>query len=184
MALPAERGPGGQAAAKAVGSGPDAIVGHRSGEPAAARLDAAAPGRNQRALLGVVVSPAPDELNAALGLPPHVGLLVESLTYLSPAGLAGVRRGDVLVGWGGRELTGVRQLSELVAAEAPGAAVQVDVRRGRQSLSFRVELGETVATPLPPLADLHPTTGPATADRFIRQPVDGRPGDPDGPCRQ
>lgn len=83
--------------------------------------------------LGIVTGAVPRELQAHLELPERSGLLVTEVAPGSPASAAGLRPHDVILGFGGREVSSPLDLVEMVEATRPGTRVKVTiVRRGRQ----------------------------------------------------
>lgn len=93
--------------------------------------------------LGVALLPPPAarRLRQAVGLPERHGLLVRAVQEGSPAALAGVREGDLLVEAGGRPLRVGDDLFEAVDALPPGAALRLRVVRGVEELDLEVRLG-------------------------------------------
>jgi serine protease Do len=71
--------------------------------------------------LGVAVAPpaVARRLRAAVGLPPHDGLLVQGVRDGSPAAAAGLTRGDLIVEAGGRPVTGIDDLYAAVDTAGP-----------------------------------------------------------------
>ena len=59
----------------------------------------------------------------------------------SPAALAGLQKGDVLVGFGGRTVTDLASFTRALRDHDPGALVELEVLRGEQPLRFTVVLG-------------------------------------------
>ena len=103
------------------------------------RVDALERGETAgRPLLGVALAPprAARRMREAVGLPPRDGLLVRAVLEDSPAGRAGIARGDLLVGAGGRPVGSVDDLFD--AIEAAGATLPVAVVRGTEELELAV----------------------------------------------
>lgn len=76
------------------------------------------------------------------GLATGGGVRVVGLEVGGPAAAAGIEPGDVVIALGGHR---VRSMSDLVAAlrgHEPGSSISVEVRRGEQSLTVAVILGE------------------------------------------
>jgi S1-C subfamily serine protease len=84
------------------------------------------------ARLGVAVAPprAARRMRRAVGLPERDGLLVRGIESGGPADSAGIERGDLLVAAGGRELTGVDSLYEVLDGVSPGDTLDLTVVRG------------------------------------------------------
>lgn len=90
--------------------------------------------------LGVAIAPpmAARRLRAAVGLPERDGLLLRAVEDDSPAARAGLRRGDLLVRAGTRELTSPAHLFAALDAVEAGATLAVVVVRGSEELSVEV----------------------------------------------
>jgi S1-C subfamily serine protease len=90
-------------------------------------------GRVQRAYLGVQGATAPD------------GVLVELVHEGSPAAAAGVREGDTLERLGGRPVRTMEDVSDSLAAHAPGDVLDVEVRTGGLTRGLKVTLADRPA---------------------------------------
>ena len=97
-------------------------------------------GKIRRARLGVAGQNVPLLRLAvrAHGLDSRAGILVTGVDAGSPAGAAGVREGDIIVGFAGRPVSGIDDLHRLLAAEMIGATTTVTVIRGAEKLDFDV----------------------------------------------
>jgi serine protease Do len=60
-------------------------------------------------------------------LPAQTGVVVLSVVPGGPADSAGIRKGDVIVGFDGRQVTGWQQLGELIHEHSPGDEVQIEL---------------------------------------------------------
>lgn len=95
-----------------------------------------------RGWLGVSIQSLTRDLAASLGLDEAVGALVADVVDDSPARRAGIRRGDVILGYNGREVTTSSELPSLVAETRVGETVPVELsRRGRRE-TLSVTIGE------------------------------------------
>lgn len=110
-------------------------------EPQAPRFDA-------DAVLDQPPSAAIGHGGAYLGVMPDyaaldgdAGAAITGVVPGSPAEAAGFQPGDVIVGWGGRPVDNVRDLTERLAESEPGQAVTVTVERGGQRVELNAELG-------------------------------------------
>ncbi|MBC7187712.1 MAG: trypsin-like peptidase domain-containing protein [Calditrichaeota bacterium] len=74
---------------------------------------------------------------------PTVTAIVEG----GPAHQAGVREGDILLRFAGKELAGSDDAARAVRATAPGSTVTLEVEREGQPLSLRVTVGQRPAAP-------------------------------------
>jgi serine protease Do len=95
--------------------------------------------------LGVALAPthAARRMRAAVGLPERDGLLVRGVEDDSPAARAGLQRGDLIVAGEGQPLTTVDSLFALLDGLATGAALSLQVVRGTDEISVRVNFGGT-----------------------------------------
>lgn len=86
-------------------------------------------GRVRRAWLGIAGAPIrlPAELAARIGRP--TGVSVAQVVAASPAAHAGLRRGDVVVAIGGREIATTTQIQALMVEAAIGRPVEITVWR-------------------------------------------------------
>ena len=95
-----------------------------------------------RGWLGVSIQSLTRDLAASLGLDEVAGALVADVVDDSPARRAGIRRGDVILGYNGREVTASSDLPILVAETRVGETVPVELsRRGRRE-TLSVTIGE------------------------------------------
>jgi serine protease Do len=106
------------------------------------RVDALARGdAAERPRLGVALAHprSARKLRAAVGLPDREGLLVRGVAHDSPAGRAGIERGDLLVAADGKELRAVDDLFDALDAEA--ATLTLRVVRGTDERDVEIVLG-------------------------------------------
>ncbi|SOB79786.1 serine protease Do [Sphingomonas guangdongensis] len=106
-------------------------------------IDTLLKGRSvQRGYLGVGIQPVTSDLAGALGLALNRGEIISRVEPGQAAEKAGLRQGDVVVSVAGKEVTPDQTLSYLVANQAPGTRVPLEViRDGR-----RINLTATVGT--------------------------------------
>lgn len=98
-------------------------------------------GRVDRGWLGVQIQPVTPEIAESLGLKEHKGALVAGLTDDSPAGKAGIKQGDVIVGFNGTRIGELRDLTRAVAVVPKGTKVPVEVVRGGRNQTLSVTIG-------------------------------------------
>jgi len=106
-----------------------------------ARLESLGRGESRsRPRLGIALAPprATRQLREAAGLSDVTGLLVRGVEEDGPAAAAGLRRGDVLVSAGGRNLTSVDELHE--ALDAASGSVDLGIVRGVEEIQLSVVL--------------------------------------------
>ncbi len=99
-------------------------------------------GRVVRGWMGVMVQTITPALKEKLDLQDEKGALVANLTESSPAEQAGIRRGDVIVGYDGNRIDEALDLPYLVASTPVGKNVHVEVVRKRSVKHFQVKIAE------------------------------------------
>jgi len=93
-----------------------------------------------RAWLGVAIQPVTEEIAASFGLDNAKGALISDVMAGSPAEKAGLRQGDILVSFAGKEVKDARQL-QLAVAEAPvGKQVVAEIFRDGKLLKVSLQL--------------------------------------------
>ena len=97
-------------------------------------------GKVSRGFLGVTIQRVTDEIAQAMGMKDAKGALVSSVTLGSPAAKAGVKVGDVIIGFNGKDVPDVRALQRMVAATDADKRADVTVLRDgkRQELSATI----------------------------------------------
>ena len=109
-----------------------------------------------RGWLGVAIQRISPDLLKAFNLDDTHGALVADVMSDGPAAKAGLRRGDVIVGFNGHKVQDSTELPRLVATIAPGTKVSVDVLRSGKKLTIPVTLG-TLAEEKEASAKLQPS---------------------------
>ncbi len=99
-------------------------------------------GKVTRGWLGVIVQKITPELKEKLKLGEEKGALVADVTPGAPADKGGIKRGDVIVAFDGREIKDTGDLPYVVASTPVGKNVSVDVIRKGQRRSIQVKIGE------------------------------------------
>ncbi|MFP6899377.1 MAG: PDZ domain-containing protein, partial [Opitutales bacterium] len=74
------------------------------------------------------------------------GVMIERVMERSAGAAAGLKKGDVVTSVEGTKVTSKEKVIELVGANDPGEVVAIKVKRGEDSLSFRVTLGHRSVT--------------------------------------
>ena len=87
------------------------------------------PSGRQKGWLGVSSDPFDLPLALSLGLPNANGALIVETTAGGPAGVAGVRFGDIIVGFNGRAIDNMDELRQRVSSTTPGTEVVLEVWR-------------------------------------------------------
>ena len=97
-------------------------------------------GEVTRGWLGVSLQPLTPELAQSFGLDKVGGALVNQVFDDSPAAAAGVRRGDILLTFAGKDIRGVRELQLLVASSPAGKTETLKILRNGEPLELKVTL--------------------------------------------
>jgi len=121
--------------------------------------------------LGVKIQPMTEELAEASGLRKVRGAFVLIATKNSPAEQAGLKSGDIILSFDGKEINGANELPPLVAATPLGKTVEVRFYRDGQERAARVRLGTSPgAGPKPgndPVAGASAGAAPAPVDDWL-----------------
>ncbi len=99
-------------------------------------------GKPRRGWLGVRIQTVNEELAEGLRLPEARGALVANVTSGGPAEKAGIKQGDVILKFDGKEVNQMRTLPRMVAETPIKKKVDVLVVRQGTEMNFQVELGE------------------------------------------
>lgn len=93
-----------------------------------------------RGWLGVMIQEITPELQEKLGLESDKGALVADVTKDSPADKAGIRRGDVIVSYDGKEIEEMQELPFMVASTPIGKEVDVIIVRNGERKTVTVKI--------------------------------------------
>ncbi len=99
-------------------------------------------GRVVRGWLGVEIQEVTPDLAQSFNLPKPEGALVANVEKDSPAGKAGIQRGDIVIEFNGTPLQDEHQLPELVAQTPIGSSAQVVVIRNGKRITLKTKVGE------------------------------------------
>ncbi|TAL35530.1 MAG: DegQ family serine endoprotease [Alphaproteobacteria bacterium] len=99
-------------------------------------------GKTKRGWLGVRIQEVTPEIADSLGLDRAKGALVSSLTEKSPAEAAGVKPGDVILTFDGREVDSVHKLPRMVAESEVGKTATLTLWRKGETKTVTVNLGQ------------------------------------------
>jgi serine protease Do len=99
-------------------------------------------GKVIRGWLGVVIQGITPELKEKLDLKDEKGALVADVTSGGPAERAGIKRGDVIVSFDGKEIQDTTDLPYIVATTPVGDEVEVEVIRDGKKRTVDVTIGE------------------------------------------
>jgi serine protease Do len=102
-------------------------------------------GKVVRGWLGVSIQPITPELAQQFDLPNEEGSLVADVIEGSPAEEGGILRGDVIIGFDGKEMTEPHALRNIVANTPPNKDVEIEVIRNGHVILLQVRIGELTA---------------------------------------
>lgn len=98
-------------------------------------------GKVVRGWLGVMIQHITPDLQDKLDLKDQRGALVADVTAGGPAEKAGIRRGDVIVSFDGKEVREMNELPMMVGSTPVGKEVDVEVIRAGRKKTIEVKLG-------------------------------------------
>ncbi|MFT5657741.1 MAG: serine protease DegS [Gammaproteobacteria bacterium] len=99
-------------------------------------------GKVTRGWLGVEGTELTAKAAMSTGNPNIKGALIVGVYIDSPADMAGIRTGDILVAIDGTSVSGVRDLLEKVSFHKPGDTLDITVYRGPEKLTFQTSATE------------------------------------------
>jgi serine protease Do len=99
-------------------------------------------GHVTRGLLGVIIQELTPELAKPLGLKESKGALVAQVTPDGPADKAGIKQGDVIVDFDGKQINDSHDLPRVVAATPIGKTVRIKVLRDGKETTLQAEIVE------------------------------------------
>lgn len=100
-------------------------------------------GKVRRGKLGVMIQNVTPELADAFNLPKAGGALISSVEKDGAADDAGLKPGDVVLQYQGKEMASTSDLVRAIADTAPGSTVRIKVWRDGSSKEVTVRLGES-----------------------------------------
>lgn len=99
-------------------------------------------GRVVRGWLGVTIQDLTPELGRKFGFETTAGALVDEVIAGSPAQKGGIRKGDIVTHFGGKEVENPSVLKNLVAGTKPGTQVMARVFRGKKTVDMTLTITE------------------------------------------
>jgi len=117
-------------------------------------------GKVTRGRIGVQIGNVSEDVAKAIGLPKTMGAMVSNVERGSPADKAGVRSGDVITHFDGREIMHMSDLPRLVGGTKPGTNAPMELWRKGKSVKVSVKVGEM---PSPDEEEGRPATTPQAA---------------------
>jgi serine protease Do len=98
-------------------------------------------GKIVRGWLGVMIQDITPELAKSFGLKEMKGVLISDATKDSPAEKAGLKRGDIVTRFNGKEVENAHTLSRLVAATPPNTETVLGIVRDGKEQSINLTIG-------------------------------------------
>ncbi|MEZ5870645.1 MAG: DegQ family serine endoprotease [Nitratireductor sp.] len=98
-------------------------------------------GSIEHGFIGIQIQPVTKDVSEAIGLAKDEGALVADVTAGSPAEKAGLKPGDVVTAFGGKDIKDPKALSRTVADLAPGTASQITVWRNGKEKNIDITVG-------------------------------------------
>ncbi|MFQ5839749.1 MAG: DegQ family serine endoprotease [Candidatus Methylomirabilales bacterium] len=99
-------------------------------------------GQVVRGWLGVAIQDVTPEIARTLEMEKAEGALVAEVVPGSPAAAAGLKQGDVIIGFNGRRVKSSQELPRLVAATPPGTKSTVTILRDGRDRTLGVKIGQ------------------------------------------
>ena len=99
-------------------------------------------GHPRRGWIGVRIQSVSAELAEGLHLPAAKGALIASVTPQGPAESAGIKQGDVVLKFDGKDVSEMRGLPRIVAETPVGKSVDVTVWRKGKEVALSAKVGE------------------------------------------
>jgi len=100
-------------------------------------------GSVSRGWLGVSIQPVTDEIAQSFGLKKAKGALIADVMAGSPAEKAGLKQGDIITSFAGKEIKDARQLQMTVADTPTGKQVPVVIFRDGKPLTLSITLASS-----------------------------------------
>ncbi len=99
-------------------------------------------GKVVRGWLGVLIQKITPELKEKLHLKDEKGALVADVTPGGPADKAGIKRGDVIISFDGKDIREMNDLPYIVGTTPVGKVVKVEIIRKGKKKVFQVKVGQ------------------------------------------
>jgi membrane protease YdiL (CAAX protease family) len=122
----------------------------------------------RRGWLGVQTAPVDEETAARYGISPPHGAMVGRAFDGSPAQLAGLKAGDIILKFDGRDVKDMADLLRLIRATPAGKMVELLIMRGGEQETRTVNLGVLAEDAKPSLQPAAPATGSVLSQGVLR----------------
>ncbi|MBX3411072.1 MAG: PDZ domain-containing protein [Pirellulales bacterium] len=150
---------------------PHSVAMAKSGQPAPAGTTPPASG----SLLGLRALPVTESVALSLGLPRAAGALVTRVVTGSPAELAGIPEGAVIVALDGKDVADAQDLADRVRALGPGKTIDLAMYLDGKLHTRQVRLGSTMQSDAPAGVPGLPPEGNVAAPNVSGGPQLGTP---------
>jgi serine protease Do len=98
-------------------------------------------GKVVRGWLGVMIQDITPELAKSFDLEEKKGVLIADIIEGGPADKAELQRGDIILGFNGKEVNNVHEVSRTVASTTPGTNVDIEIIRDGKKKTVKVKIG-------------------------------------------
>jgi len=102
-------------------------------------------GSVERGFLGVQIQSVTPDVAESLGLKNAAGALIAKVTKGSPSEAAGLRQGDIITRFNGKEIKEVRDLTRSVADTRPGTHASLTIWRDGHEMQVSIDVGKMPA---------------------------------------
>jgi len=92
----------------------------------------------QRGYIGILPGEITKDLAKSLNLPTTEGIFVQSVTPNNPADKAGIKEGDIIISFDGKEIKNLEDLYSVVALSKPGVKTTVKVIRDEEKKTLEI----------------------------------------------
>jgi len=116
-------------------------------------------GKVRRGWIGVRIQSLDSDMAEAMGLPNQHGAMVAAVDPNGPAQKAGLKNGDVVLSFDGKEISEMRRLPRMVASTPIGKKAELVVWRGGKKLTLTTTIGEMPEDPADQAASLGKADG-------------------------
>jgi serine protease Do len=99
-------------------------------------------GKTRRGWLGVRIQTVTDDIAASLGMDKARGALISGVMPEGPAKMSGVKAGDIVLNFDGKDVEDMKSLPRIVAETEIDKPVTVEVWRNGRSMKLQVIVGE------------------------------------------
>jgi serine protease Do len=120
----------------------------------------------RRGWIGVRIQQVTQEIAQGMGLPNTHGALVADVTAGGPAQKAGLRNGDVIMGFDNKPIEDSRELPRVVAATPIGKTVNIDVLRKGKKQTHRIVIAKLDEGPVEKAGKKAPPPAPKSKSKL------------------